>query len=115
MKPAIFAENKKKALKKEKQKIEAEGKKQEQQRIQQEQQRILQEQAEQEEIARWRKKRNRNLIILIASIVLFLIGVFSDDLEWLGIIAPLVGFAALVRLLMLYGYTGDGSNGNDNF
>lgn len=112
---SIFAENKKKALKKEKQKIEAERKKQEQQRIQQEQQRILQEQAEQEEIARWRKKRNRNLIILIASIVLFLIGVFSDDLVWLGIIAPLVGFAALVRLLMLYGYTGDGSNGNDNF
>ena len=112
---SIFAENKKKALKKEKQKIEAERKKQEKQRIQQEQQRILQEQAEQEEIARWRKKRNRNLIILIASIVLFFIGVFSDDLVWLGIIAPLVGFAALVRLLMLAGYTGDEFHGNDNF
>ena len=105
---SLFTENKKKALKKEKQRIEAEKKKQEQLILQQ-------EQAEQEEIARWRKKRNRNIVILIASIVLFFIGVFSDDLVWLGIISPLVGFGALVRLLMLAGYTGDEFHGNDNF
>lgn len=102
-----FVENKQKALKKEKQRIEAERKEQEQLIL-------LQEQAEQEEIERWRKKRNRSLIILVVSIVLFFVGA-SYDLFWLAIIAGLVGFAFLVRLLMLFGYTGDGSNGNDNF
>lgn len=97
-----FIENKQKALKKEKQRIEAERKEQEQLILQQ-------EQAEQEEIAHWRKKRNRNLIVLVVSIALFIIGCFTDDLEWLAIIAPLVGFVVLARLLMLYGYTGDGS------
>ena len=93
---SLFIENKKKALKKEKQRIEAERKKQEQQRIQQ-------EQAEQEEIAHWRKKRNITLFFLVVSIVLTIIGFVGEISLWalfIGIIG--IGYC-IVTIKELYG------------
>ena len=89
---SIFAENKKKALKKEKQKIEAERKKQEQQRI-------LQEQEEQEEIELWRKSRNRTLIILVVSLVFIVIGGIAPFFLFVGFAG---GSYSIIKLILLY-------------
>lgn len=94
-----FIENKQKALKKEKQRIEAERKEQEQLILQQ-------EQAEQEEIARWRKKRNITLFFLVVSIVMVIIGVsgsMTGVKAWLGIIGMLGVFLGVGLLMNLYG------------
>ena len=96
---ASFLERKQKILEEEKLRIEKEKQKREQQRIQQ-------EQAEQEEIARWRKKRNITLVFLVVSIVMVIIGVsgsMTGVKAWLGIIGMLGVFLGIGLLMNLYG------------
>ena len=109
---ASFLKRKQMIVREEKQRIEKEKQIKDQQL---EQQKIQQEQAEKEAFEQWRRARNRNLVVLVISLVIFIISMTFEGgfLLWF----PSVGAAVFcfVRILMLYGYTGDGSNGNDNF
>lgn len=96
---ASFLERKHKILEEEKLKIEKEKQEQEQQRIQREQQRIQEEQAEQEEIALWRKSRNRTLIILVVSLVFIGIGGSAPFFGFVGFVG---GLYSIVKLGLLY-------------
>lgn len=102
---ASFLERKHKILEEEKLRIEKEKQKREQQRIQQEQlrmqqeqERILLEQEEQKNVERKDKKFLRALIILVASIVLFIIGIFFVNITLL-LISCVVGVVCLIVMM----------------
>ena len=107
-----FLETREKALNTEKQKIKMKEQEQEQLRIQQELE-------EQEAIAHWRKSRNRTLIILVVSIVLFvlcegfLIDTDNSIYPWLFWLAMGGTLYSILKRAMLYNIGSyDGSDGN---